>query len=214
MKSGAAKKLFLFDFDGVLVDSLDVYHRAVAWCLEKIGTPIIKTQEEYVALFEENFYEAMAKKGVDLDAFSEALIEYASNVDYYQDVKPFSSVMPVLEELCGDNVLAIISSNSSQGIRKILARFQYNGCFQDILGSEFHLSKKIKIDHALATYRISRENTYYVGDTSGDIREGKAAGVRTIAVTWGWHSPETLAAAQPDFLIDDPEELKTITDLS
>ena len=208
------KKLFLFDFDGVLVDSLDVYHRAVAWCLEKIGTPIIKTQEEYVSLFEENFYEAMAKKGVDLDAFSGALIEYASKVDYYQDVAPFSAVLPVLEELCDNNILAIISSNSSRGIRKILARFQYNGCFQDILGSEFHLSKKIKIDHAVATYRIGRGNTYYVGDTSGDVREGKAAGVRTIAVTWGWHSRETLAAAQPDFIIDDPEELKTIPDLS
>ncbi|MEI6315693.1 MAG: HAD family hydrolase [Syntrophus sp. (in: bacteria)] len=208
------KKLFLFDFDGVLVDSLDVYHRAVAWCLEKIGTPIIKTQEEYVSLFEENFYEAMAKKGVDLDAFSGALIEYASKVDYYQDVTPFSAVLPVLEELCDNNILAIISSNSSRGIRKILARFQYNGCFQDILGSEFHLSKKIKIDHAVATYRIGRGNTYYVGDTSGDVREGKAAGVRTIAVTWGWHSRETLAAAQPDFIIDDPEELKTIPDLS
>lgn len=207
-----AKKLFLFDFDGVLVDSLDVYHRAVSWCLEKIGTPIIKTQEEYVALFEDNFYEALAKKGVDLDAFSGALIEYAKSVDYYQDVKPFSAVLPVLEELCGDNTLAIISSNSSQAIRKILARFQYNGCFQDILGSEFHLSKKIKIDYAVTTCGISRENAYYVGDTSGDVREGKAAGVKTIAVTWGWHSRKMLVAAQPDFLIDDPKELKNIPD--
>jgi len=205
-----AKKLFLFDFDGVLVDSLDVYHRAVSWCLEKIGTPIINTQEEYVTLFEDNFYEAMAKKGVDLDAFSGALTEYAKSVDYYQDVKPFPAVLPVLEELCGNNILAIISSNSSQAIRKIMARLRYNGCFQDILGSEFHLSKKTKIDHAVATYGISRGNTYYVGDTSGDIREGKAAGIKTIAVTWGWHPRELLAAAQPDFLIDDAEELKNI----
>jgi phosphoglycolate phosphatase len=205
-----SNKLFLFDFDGVLVDSLDVYHRAVSWCLERIGTPIIKTQEEYVALFEDNFYEAMAKKGVDLDAFSGALSEYASNVDYYEDVKPFSAVLPVLEDLCGQNILAIISSNSSQAIRKILARFRYNGCFQDILGSEFHLSKKTKIDHAVAVYGISRENTYYVGDTAGDVREGKAAGVKTIAVTWGWHPRELLAAARPDFLIENPEELKNI----
>jgi len=204
------KKLFLFDFDGVLVDSLDLYHRAVAWCLEKIGTPIIKTQEEYIALFEDNFYEAMAKKGVDLDAFSTALTEYAKSIDYYRDVKPFSAVLTVLTELCSDNILAIISSNSSRTIRKILSRSKYNGCFQNILGSEFHLSKKIKIDHAVATYRISRDNTYYVGDTSGDIKEGKASGVRTIAVTWGWHSRKMLAAAKPDFLIDDPEELKNI----
>jgi phosphoglycolate phosphatase len=149
-----------------------------------------------------------------LDAFSGALIEYASNVDYYRDVKPLPAVLPVLEGLCGNNSLVIISSNSAQAIRKILARLQYNGCFQDILGSEFHRSKKIKIDQAVATFRISRDNTYYVGDTSGDIREGKAAGVKTIAVTWGWHSRDTLAAAQPDYLIDNPEELKIIPDLT
>ena len=31
------QKLFLFDFDGVLVDSLAVYERRVRLCLEKIG---------------------------------------------------------------------------------------------------------------------------------------------------------------------------------
>jgi phosphoglycolate phosphatase len=205
-----AKKLFLFDFDGVLVDSLDVYHRAVSACLAKIGTPIIKTQEEYVALFADNFYAAMARKGVDLEAFSAALTEYEQSVDYYQDVQPFAAILPVLEELCGHNILVIVSSNSSQTIWKILARLRYDSCFQDIFGSEFHLSKKIKIDHAVATYGVSRGNTYYVGDTSGDVREGKAAGVKTIAITWGWHSRKLLTAARPDFLIDDPEELKSL----
>ncbi|HQG35270.1 MAG TPA: HAD family hydrolase [Syntrophales bacterium] len=203
-------KLFLFDFDGVLVDSLDVYHQAVAWCLERIGMPFVKTQEEYVALFEDNFYAALAAKGVDLDAFSRALGEYAGRVDYYRDVKPFAAVLPVLADLCRDHVLAIISSNSAQAIGKIMARFHYNGCFRDILGSEFHWSKKAKIEHLVAKYGLAPADTFYVGDTTGDIREGRAAGVRTVAVAWGWHTRDALAAAEPDFLIAAPEELRAL----
>ena len=67
--------LFLFDFDGVLVDSLDLYAEAVARCLERIGTPIVKNREEYLVLFDGNFYESMAAKGVDLAAFAEAARE-------------------------------------------------------------------------------------------------------------------------------------------
>ena len=205
-----AGNLFLFDFDGVLVDSLEVYHRTVSWCLERIGMPFISTQEEYVALFEDNFYAALAGKGVDLQAFSQALNEYARDVDYYRDVKAFAAVLPILEELSRVDTLAIISSNSALAIGKIMARLQYNGCFREILGSEFHLSKKAKIDHIVAKYGRSRERSFYVGDTAGDIKEGKAAGIKTIAVAWGWHPRETLAAANPDFLIASPEELLAI----
>ncbi len=58
--------LFLFDFDGVLVDSLDLYAGMVTRCLERIGTPIVKSKEDYLALFDGNFYESMAAAGVDL----------------------------------------------------------------------------------------------------------------------------------------------------
>jgi len=56
-------------------------------------------------------------------------------------------------------------------------------------------------------YGMDPYRTYYVGDTAGDVREGRAAGVRTVAVTWGWHSREKLAAAGPEFLVDNPVEL-------
>ena len=69
------RDLFLFDFDGVLSDSLDLYAEAVRRCLERIGTPIVKTREDYLVLFEGNFYESMAARGVDLKAFTRAAME-------------------------------------------------------------------------------------------------------------------------------------------
>jgi phosphoglycolate phosphatase len=59
----------------------------------------------------------------------------------------------------------------------------------------------------VAKYGIPPERTFYIGDTTGDIVEAWAAGVRTVTVTWGWHSRERLVAARPDFLVDTPEGL-------
>jgi phosphoglycolate phosphatase-like HAD superfamily hydrolase len=47
-----------------------------------------------------------------------------------------------------------------------------------------------------------REHSICVGDTRLDIEAGKAAGVRTIGVTYGISTPAEIAAAQPDHVID------------
>jgi len=203
------RNLFLFDFDGVLADSLDLYSEAVARCLLRIGTPIVKNKEDYLALFEGNFYESMAAKGVDLVAFAGAAKEILPGIDY-DAMKPFDGLIPVLEALQKDHLLAVISSNGSRTISKMLERFGFDRFFQEILGSDFLFSKKDKIAHALSKYGIDRERTFYIGDTTGDILEAREAGVRTVAVTWGWHSREKLVAVHPDFLVDKPEDLLKI----
>ena len=203
------RKLFLFDFDGVLADSLDLYAEAVARCLERIGTPIVKNREDYLALFEGNFYESMAARGVDLAAFAQAAKEILPGIDYGA-MKPFDGLIPVLDSLQKDHLLAVISSNGSRTIRRMLERFGFDPYFEEVLGSDFLFSKKDKIDYALAKYGIPPERTFYIGATTGDIVEARAAGVRTVAVTWGWHSRERLVAAHPDFLVETPEVLLSV----
>ncbi len=55
-------KLLLFDFDGVLVDSIEVYEKTVTDCLREIGQPLKRGREEFLELFEENFYKSLAEK--------------------------------------------------------------------------------------------------------------------------------------------------------
>ncbi len=203
------KALFLFDFDGVLADSLDLYAEAVARCLERIGTPIVKNKEDYLALFDGNFYESMAARGVDLAAFAQAAREILPRIDY-DAMKPFPGLIPVLAVLQKHHDLAVISSNGYRTIRAMLTRFGFDPYFREIFGSDFHFSKKEKIDHALEKYGIPREKAFYIGDTVGDILEARAAGVRSVAVTWGWHDRGRLVAVHPDFVVDTPEGLLSV----
>ena len=199
-------KLFLFDFDGVIADSLDVYEKTVRDCLKDIKQPLIHSREEFLELFDDNFYESLEKKGVNLEVFMKAAEDILAQVKI-KDMKPFPDVEPVIKKLHNENLLIVISSNDYASIKETLDYFKYDNYFCDILGSDFMFSKKEKILYAAKKYNAALENIYYVGDTTGDIKEGKQAGVKTVGVTWGWHSKEKMAAAKPDYLFDNPKEL-------
>lgn len=200
------QKLFLFDFDGVIVDSLEVYERRVKLCLEKIGKPVVQNRADFLALFEDNFYEAIVKKGIDVQEFMKASKALPIQDDYEQ-MLPFAPMLPVLEELKKNNILVIISSNVSRVIHAVLSQHNFNGCFREVLGADAGFSKQEKIRHAMNVFQIDKDRTYYIGDTAGDIREARLAGVRTVAVTWGWHAREMFEKVKPDYLIETPDDL-------
>jgi len=202
-------RLFLFDFDGVLADSLDLYAGAVAQSLKMIGTPIVKDKADYLDLFDGNFYESLEARGVDLVAFGQAAKEVLAGMDYGA-MKPFAGLAPVLAVLSEANILAVVSSNGYRTIKAMLESYGYASYFRGIFGSDSGFSKKEKIARALEKYGVSRERTFYVGDTAGDILEARAAGVRSVAAAWGWHDRERLAAVRPDYLVDSPEGLLAI----
>ena len=199
-------KLFLFDFDGVLVESLHLYEKAVSLALARMNQPLIRGQEEFLELFEGNFYESLAKKGVNLDKFMEVSGDLLAQVDY-KEMQPITPMVAVVAQMRENNILLVVSSNNSQTIHTALEQFKFKDYFQKVLGSDFLLSKKEKMLYAKEKYQVEPKDIYYIGDTTGDIREGRAAGVKTVGVTWGWHSKAKMAAAKPDYLVHTPEDL-------
>jgi phosphoglycolate phosphatase-like HAD superfamily hydrolase len=57
------------------------------------------------------------------------------------------------------------------------------------------------------SHGASAESTWMIGDTVGDIRAARQAGVNAVAVTWGWQSLETLESARPNLIFEQPEAL-------
>jgi len=202
-------RLFIFDFDGVIADSLTLYEELVTTHLERVGSPIITTREDFLDLFDGNFYASLRERGVDMEAFNNAVMAAAPEIDYGK-IRPVDGLLSVMRTLARDNTLLVISSNISSVIRTFLSRYEFEGIFADVLGADFMLSKTKKIDHAVEECHAKRDLTYYVGDTVGDIREGQAAHVRTVAATWGWHPMERFRGVGADYLIDSPEGLLTI----
>lgn len=57
---------------------------------------------------------------------------------------------------------------------------------------------------------VGGRGVWMVGDTAGDIRAGRAAGLKTYAVTWGTQGADELATALPDRLEPDLGALATV----
>jgi phosphoglycolate phosphatase-like HAD superfamily hydrolase len=56
-------------------------------------------------------------------------------------------------------------------------------------------------------------NCVYVGDTTTDIKAGKAAGMRTVAVLTGFDEYEALEKEDPDAIIENVQNLLKIIDM-
>ena len=53
----------------------------------------------------------------------------------------------------------------------------------------------------------AQDPCFYVGDTSGDMIEGAAAGATPLGAGWGWHGPAALAAAGAAYVAVTPSDL-------
>ena len=54
---------------------------------------------------------------------------------------------------------------------------------------------------------INPEKCWYLGDDKRDIDAGRAAGMKTIAVTWGYEGEHELSTWGADFVLHHPKEL-------
>jgi phosphoglycolate phosphatase-like HAD superfamily hydrolase len=82
--------------------------------------------------------------------------------------------------------------------------------FDGVVGMSRGLSPKPSPDillRASELLAVDPRRGVMVGDTPLDIAAGKAAGMATVGVTWGFSTRDALVDALPDHLVDDPAAL-------
>lgn len=196
--------ILLFDYDGVLVDSLEVFMDQVLFACKENEIDNLLTRESFLNLFNGNFYEKLVESGIPEKNIIPIIKALQIGEKEQQKIRLFEGVKEMLETLSKKNRLIIITSNKAGVIEESL-RLKNITCFEAILGADQETSKVKKIE--MMKSRYPGFPVYYIGDTRGDIMEGKRAGVKTIAVTWGWHSQDQLAKEEPDFMVHSPREL-------
>lgn len=191
------------DWDGVLVDSLAIYfqlyqdlcrdYRKVLPIADLVGF-----RGWYEPRWEINF-EAMGFSPVE---FAEVLAGYEARLDYDQ-CRLFEGAAAMVKSLAADCPLAIVSTAPSRAIRARLAREGLADCVGLVIGGDDGTSDKVeRLAQAMASLRVG--GGVMVGDTTVDIEAGKANGLTTIGVSYGWFSPERIRATEPHEIVDEP----------
>ena len=196
--------VLIFDFDGVIVDSLEICMRKSIETFKKHNFNKIDSKEKFLSLFEKNFYESFADSGIDKAKIPKVVEDLRISLSKEKNkLQLFYGIEDALKKLSKDNTIFIITANMTEIVEDFLKSKNIN--FEEVIGADKETSKVKRIVHIKSKYKGN--NYFYIGDTKGDIIEGRKAGIKTIAVTWGWHSEDKLKEENPDFIVHSPQEL-------
>ncbi|MDH5203561.1 MAG: HAD-IA family hydrolase, partial [Nitrospirota bacterium] len=133
-----------------------------------------------------------------LDYYSEHLVDHTSI---------YPHVIETLERL-NKFKKAVISNKREFLSIKLLDKLNLLQYLDLVVGSDTTSERKpssVPVNYVLSRLGMSPDESAIVGDSNYDIEAGKNAGVKTIAVTYGYRERHYLMDA--DFIIDSLEEL-------
>lgn len=202
------KKAILFDIDGTLLDTKNYIFNAFNYALDSRGYKKTKKEiESVMGKTLEKCYELLVPSQ-DPQLFCPLHVEYQQN--NYHLIKPFPNLKKVLKKIKTSNILiAAVTNRSKHTLHKSLKDVSVHEYFDVILAVEDVANPKPHPEHALTALKklgVKPENAYMVGDTQTDILLGKNAGIKTIAVTYGFGG-KNMHASGADFVIDELKEL-------
>ena len=209
-------ELLIFDLDGTLVDSLDDIVASVNHTLTELNLkPLNRSQiKSYVG---DGIKTLLARAVGTQKQVTDELVEKARKIYYthHEDhcldhVKTYPHALEIMRHFALKKK-AVVSNKSERFTRKILVGLGFGDYLDMIIGGDTLKDKKpnpLVIEHVVSTLNVPKNKTVIIGDGRQDIQCGKAAGVLTCGVTYGFKPVEDTIDA--DFRINDLIELKKI----
>lgn len=203
-------KNFIFDLDGTLIDTMDMYLLPLQSVLAKHGYNI--THEETKPFFGITAADALGQIGVP-EADRQAIEDEWYKVVYAQNatINTFDGVDDTLAQLNdADGVKLIVATSKvrDEYEAEFIPKFEIAKYFSGAVTASDTKNHKPAPDPILAGIKEGNgiaEDSVYVGDTINDMRAAHAAGIKFAGAMWGAAMPERLADA--DYKLTHPSDL-------
>lgn len=221
-------KALVSDFDGTLVDSLPTtytfykdlcYEHGKEYSVNLGGKRVeLKSPADLKRVFKEPISEVYEALGFNWQRDKQAILR-DFEVYMCENIPPlFSGVSEVLEGLKkkGVKIGLVTSLNFTSIVKARLSKYRIANMFDEIIVHDFTMRPKPAPDYVikcLTGMDADPEESGYVGDLPSDVKAGRAAGTRTIAVSYGFGVLEKLIEAKPDYLARNVPMLKAVLDL-
>ncbi len=201
------QKTFLFDFDGTLTDSMPAVLKIMDIVFEeykfkidkKVIVDILKDQgvKKVFKEFKIPFYKipGLVKK---------YRTEYKKEIPF---LKPAEGIKAAIIKLKDAGVkIGIITSNGRNNVIQFL-KFNQLNIFDYICADVRIFGKSKAIKKTIKLNKLDPSNTFLMGDETRDIEAAKKAGVKSVAITWGFQTGTSLQKENPDYILNNPDEL-------
>ncbi|HTE21817.1 MAG TPA: HAD hydrolase-like protein [Candidatus Limnocylindria bacterium] len=198
----------IFDLDGTLADSIPVLLELVNE-LKIVDRPL--TRDDYDRAKNLSIQAILKELGIPFWRAPGLLIKgRAALTQRINEVPFFAGMDKVVRQLSKDHQLFVMSSNSLANVEKFLELHAMREPFKAVYGGVGIFGKAKVLRQIAKEHSLDKATTYYVGDEIRDVEAAKKAGLKSIAVTWGFNGDEILKAHQPDYLVYSPAELQQI----
>ena len=214
-------KACIFDLDGTLADTLESMAYVANEIMQKYGLKTLPTDN----------FRYYSGEGADMlmqralkDAGDKELIHYEEGRRLYREmfaadpmykVVHYEGMPETLKELKKRGIrLAVCSNKPHPAAVKVIAQL-YGDDFDMVLGQSDAIRRKPAPDGPLmiaGKFGVRPEECMYVGDTSTDMKTGKAAGMFTVGALWGFRDREELNANGADLVAEHPTDLVKISE--
>ncbi len=206
-------KLVIFDYDGVIADSLVLWSRAFD-IAGRINNISYRLDDESIRNLEHiTFGGILAQAGLS-DAeiapkYVDDVIKVFNSGSF--DVRFFTGIDSLIKKIAGaGNLVCVNTANNTLIVKNKLEAEGVLPYIRDIAGGDVKGSKSEKIIAFMKKFSFSPADTFMIGDSLGDITEGSRAGVITVAAGYGWHSRERLLSGNPDYFCGSVEKLEEV----
>ena len=206
-------KGILLDLDGTIVDSKEAYLEALKTAFKMTGQRMInaKIATEIPKRLEQNLPIKDLLKGINVQKFLGVYLNA-----YYQNTstktKPLPEISDTLKKLSEKAKLALITMRyvPKEKVIKELEKFGLAKYFQYVITAlDTHEPKPSPeaLIKCAKQFDIQMCECVVVGDSVADIKAGKTAGARTVAVLSGIFSQEELEREKPDLILESVNKL-------
>ena len=197
-------KTIIFDFDGVLGNSLDAAVSVISTVGPKYGFPKV-TKEE---IRDNGISGLISKYKISPIRLPFLVNEFRKELNkIIETVKPIKDIEVVLKELSKIYQLGILSSNSQLNLTSFIAKNNWNQYFSFIFSNSSLFGKHISLSKLFKERKIEKDEVIYVGDEERDVKAAKKIMILVVGVLWGYESKEILGRQHPDFIAKQPSDL-------
>ena len=225
--SSDRNKLFvdavIFDMDGTLIDSIDIYFEIVEIALKRLELPQVSRKKILDAAETGDFNwdlilpdEVKNKKDETIAAAWEVINEIAPQM-FAENIELIRGADTILQNISASiPKIGLVTSTQRQYLKNKMQPLKSAGVdklFEVIITSDDVANRKPDPNPLIECAKrldVNPGKCVYVGDTRTDMQAGKAAGMRTVGVLTGFDDYESLNKETPDAIIDSVRNLTEV----
>ncbi len=205
----------VFDLDGTLLNTLDDLAAAVNHALAAHGMPRRTLDEvrRFVGNGVANLIRRAVPNGTDENTTAEVLVTFKTYYAVHQmdATAPYPGIPALLDALHKAGVpMAVVSNKLESAVEALRVHF-FGDTISLAVGDLPPRPVKPAPDGTLAALRrlgISPEEALFVGDSEVDVVTARNAGMRCLAVSWGFRDEDVLRAAGATVIAATPAEAR------